>query len=102
MAVQHDVLLADRQLFARRDPDHLRDDINIADHLRNRMFHLHPSIHLDEVELTVLEEKLEGTCAAVVHPARGIGANPADPLALRIFQHRAGGLLQYLLVAALE
>ena len=49
-AVDADVLLFERQLLARRDADHLLDEVEAGDLLCHRMLHLQPGVHLEEIE----------------------------------------------------
>jgi hypothetical protein len=52
----------------------VRDDVDAGDHLGHRMLDLHAGVHLDEVELAVLVEKLEGAGAAVADLTAGLHA----------------------------
>ena len=49
-AVELHIVLRERQLLARRDPDHLLDQIEAGDLLGHRMLDLQPGVHLEEVE----------------------------------------------------
>jgi hypothetical protein len=60
------------------DQDLLLDDVDAGDHLGDRVLHLHAGVHLDEVELAVLVQELEGAGAAVADAAAGLGAALAD------------------------
>ena len=53
-AVEPHVLLAQAQLFARGDADHLLDEVDAGDHLGHRMLDLQPRVHLEEIEGAVL------------------------------------------------
>ena len=66
------------------------------------MLDLNPGVHLDEVELAVLVEKLEGAGAAVADAATGLGAAFADGVALLRRDPGGWGLLDHLLVPALH
>ena len=63
VAALDDVALAERQLLAGGDADLLLDDVDAGDELGDRVLDLHPRVHLDEVELVVLVEELEGAGA---------------------------------------
>ena len=66
------------------------------------MLHLHARVHLDEVELVLLEQELEGARAAVADLAAGFGAALADARLEPRIDERGGRLLDDLLVAALH
>jgi hypothetical protein len=65
VAAELDVALAEPQLLAGGDADLLLHDVDAGDQLGDRVLDLHPRVHLDEVELAVLVEELEGAGAAV-------------------------------------
>jgi hypothetical protein len=54
------------------------------------MFHLHARVHLDEVELVLLEQELERPGAAVADLAAGLGAALADACLESRIDERAG------------
>ena len=67
------------------------------------MLDLEASVHLEEVEVLVhVEQELHGPRAHVVHGARGRDRDLAHLLADLLGEHRAGGLLDDLLVAPLD
>ena len=66
------------------------------------MFDLHPGIHLDEIELAVFVEELEGAGAFVAHLDAGLGAAAADFGALFRRDAGRGRFLDNFLVAALH
>jgi hypothetical protein len=66
------------------------------------MLHLQAGVHLDEVELVVLEQELDGARADVVDLGHGVGADLADPVAQLGRDDGPRRLLQHLLVAPLE
>ena len=74
----HDVALAEAQLLARGDADLLLHDVDAGDHLGDRVLDLHARVHLDEEELVVLVQELEGAGAAIADLAAGLGAALAD------------------------
>ena len=91
-----------RQLFARGDADLLLHDVDAGDHFGHRVLDLDAGVHLDEVELAVLVEELEGAGAAVADLAAGLGAAFADLVAQFRGQVGRGRFLDDLLVAALH
>ena len=103
MAAQLDVALRERQLLAARDADLLLHDVDAGDHLGHRMLDLHARVHLDEVELAVLVQELEGAGAAssrsAGRPRRS--ASPISAISVAAMPG-AGRLLDHLLVAALH
>ena len=60
------------------DADLLDDQVEPGDHLGHRMLHLQARVHLDEVELAVLVEELDGAGAAVLELLHGRGDGGAD------------------------
>ena len=90
------------QLLSRRDADLLLHDVDAGDELGDRMLDLHPRVHLDEEELVVLVEKLEGTRAAIADLPAGIRATLADPRECARGDPRCWRLLDDLLVPALH
>ena len=60
-AVEPDLRLGDAQRLARRNPDHLLDEVDAGDHLGDRMLDLQPGVHLEEIEGLVLPgDELDG------------------------------------------
>ena len=102
VAVERDLVLGQRQGFARGDLDLLVDDVDAGDALGDRVLDLDAGVHLDEVELAVLVEELDGAGARVFELAHGGGADLADLAAAWRRDGRGGGLLPDLLVAALQ
>ena len=102
VALEHDVLLAEAQLFAGRHADLLLHDVDARDHFRDRMFDLYARVHFDEVELAVLVQELERAGATVADLLAGLGAavtNAFDQAARNV---RCRRFLNHLLVAALH
>ena len=66
------------------------------------MLDLQPGVHLDEVELAVLVEELDGPGAGVVDLRHRLGADPPDPEPGAGVDHRRRRLLEHLLVPALQ
>ena len=69
--------------LAGRDPQLLLDDVDAGDQLGHRVLHLDAGVHLDEVEVAVLVEELEGAGAAVAD--RGAGGDQARAISSRCF-----------------
>src|SRR5690606_40269625 len=72
------MLLLKLQGQAATDLDLFLEDVDTGDHLGDRMLHLDTGVHLDEEELTVLVEKLEGAGAAVTQLDTGLYAAGLD------------------------
>src|SRR5262249_27418112 len=66
------------------------------------MLDLQTRIHLDEVELAVLIEELDGTCAAIADLLHRLGDRGADLLARLGVEGWRGGFLHHLLMSALQ
>ena len=64
-------VLPERERVARRDPDLLLDQVDAGHHLRDRMLHLDAGVHLDEVELAILQQELDRAGVLVLHRAGG-------------------------------
>ena len=102
VAAQLDIGLGVGERRAAGDLDLLDDEIEAGNHLGDRMLDLDAGIHLDEIELAILVEELDGAGAGIAQLAHGGGADFADPVALVLIERRGGGLLQNLLMAALQ
>ena len=87
---------------ARGDADLLVDQVDAGDHLGDRVLHLDAGVHLDEVELAVLVEELDGAGAGILQVLHGLRHDAADALAHLDVEGRRGAFLPDLLVAALE
>jgi hypothetical protein len=85
-----------------RDADLLLHDVDAGRRLGDRMLDLHARVHLDEVELVVLEQELERAGAAVGDLAAGLGAALADAREQARGNPRRRRFLEDLLVAALH
>ena len=95
-------LCASRQLAAGGDADLLQHQIDVGDHLGHRMLDLDARVHLDEIELAVLEQELDRADAEIFQLAHRLGDGLADPVARRDVERGRGALLQHLLMAALQ
>ena len=82
MAADLNVALAVRQGFSRGDQQLRFDDVNTGHQLGDRVLHLHPRIHFNEIELIVLIEKLQSARVAVADFPAGFGATLPHGLAL--------------------
>src|SRR5580704_15070369 len=102
VAMETHVFLRDAELAPRRDADLLEHEIDVGDHLGDWMLDLDAGVHLDEVEATVLVEKLHGADAGVVQLAHRPRDALADHIARRSVKGRGGAFLPYLLMPALQ
>ena len=103
VAADRDVGLAEPERLAGRDPDLRRHEVDPGQHLGHRVLDLDPAVDLDEVEVAVVvDEELERPDVLVA----GRDDRPDRPLAQlgpgRLGQGRRRGLLEDLLVAALD
>ena len=96
------LLLGDRQRRPGRDLDLLVDDVDAGDHLGDGMLDLDARVHLDEVELAVLVEKLDRPDADVAELRHGAGDHSADLFALFGVERGGGAFFPHFLVAALQ
>ncbi len=71
MAANLDLTLGKRQLFTRRHHDLRLHDVHTRDEFGDRVFHLHPRVHLDEIKLAVFVQELEGSSAAITNLLAG-------------------------------
>src|SRR5690606_30082169 len=102
VALQADVALAKAQPLAAGDADLLLHDVDPGDLLGTRALDLHARVHLDEIELAVLEQELEGAGAAVADPAAGVGTALRDAVDRAPRNARRRRLLEDVLVAPLH
>src|SRR5690606_37513373 len=102
VAGEADVLLAQAQLLAAGDQQLLAHQVDAGDHLGHRALDLDAGVHLDDVELPVLVEELEGAGTAVADADAGLGADAADALAHLRGDARGRRSLDHLLVPALH
>src|SRR5258708_19107368 len=102
VAAQHDVLLAKAQLLPGGDADLLLHQIDPGDHFRDRVLDLDARIHLDEIELLVLEQELERADTAVADLAAGFDTALADAIAQLGRELRRRRFLHHLLMAPLQ
>jgi hypothetical protein len=102
VAEERDVFLREPKRGAGGDAQLLLHQVEPGDRLGDRVLDLQAGVHLDEVELAVLIEELDGAGAAILHFGHGVGAGLADLLALRLVQGGREGFFPDLLVAALQ
>ncbi|MPM38347.1 hypothetical protein SDC9_84976 [bioreactor metagenome] len=103
MAGELDVLLTQRQLFARRDPDLLFDDVDAGQLFGDRMLDLNPGVHFHEIEIAVGGQQEFDRPGIVV--AGGLGRldrGRAHAFAQFRIQRRRRRLFEQFLVAALN
>src|SRR5579863_1449505 len=96
------VALRVRQPLAGGDQQLRLDQIDAGDEFGHGMLHLDAGVHLDEVELPVLEQELERAGAAVADRAARLDATVAHELALPRGDAGGGRLFDDFLVAALH
>ena len=87
---------------ARGDADLLVDEVDAGDRLGDRVLDLQARVHLDEIELAVLVEELDGAGAGISELGHGVGDDLADLVARGLVDRRGRGFLPDLLVAALQ
>ncbi len=85
-----------------RDPDLLTDQVDARDQLGDRMLHLKAGVHLQEPELAVLVEELDGAGVDVAARPSDLDGRLAHGLAQLCREVRSRALLDELLVAALR
>ncbi len=102
VAAHRDVALREGELLAGGDADLHLHDVDAGHQLGHRVLDLHAGVHLDEVELAVLVQELEGARAAVAHLLAGGGAAVAHALDQAARDAGRRRFLDDLLVAALH
>ena len=102
MADDSDLILRRRQVAAGGDPDLLQHEIDVGNAFGDGMFDLDAGVHLDEIELAVLVQKLDGADAEILHVLHRLGAGRADPGARGGGKNRRGAFFPDLLMAALQ
>ena len=77
--VSDDVVLRDRQRLAGGDPDLLLDQVELGDHLADRVLDLDAGVHLHEAEVAVVvEQELHRAGARVADRQRAVDGPLAD------------------------
>jgi hypothetical protein len=79
VAVDPEVFLPELHRQAGGHADLLAHEVDAEDAFGHRMFDLEAGVHLDEVELAVLVEELDGAGADVADLGHRVGADLADP-----------------------
>ena len=87
VAVQRDLVLRQRQLFAERHPQLPFDQIDAGDQFGHGMLDLQPRVHFDEEDVLAVGDELDGAGADIVDRGSRLARGGADRLALR--RHRA-------------
>ena len=87
VAAAHDGVLGERQRLAVGDADLLGDEVELGDHLGDAVLDLEPGVHLEEEELAVLVEHLDG--AGVHVAARRARPSPRPRPSRRGWRRRA-------------
>ena len=83
VAVQLDLVLLQRQLFAEGDAQLPFDEIEAGDQLGDGMLDLQARVHLDEEHVLAVGHEFDGAGADIIHRAGGLSRGGADRLALR-------------------
>nr|MBA2814278.1 hypothetical protein [Candidatus Pantoea persica] len=78
MTANDHVILLDRERLTGSDTQLLFDQVYVSDHLGHRMLNLNTGVHLNEVELTVFIQELEGACTTLADLDTGVRAALAD------------------------
>ena len=102
VAVQSDLVLLQRQLFAERDAQLPFDQIDAGDQFGHGMLDLQAGVHLDEEHVLAVGHELDGAGADIVHRAGRLARGGADRLALRGIERRRRRFLDHLLVPPLQ
>src|SRR3569623_1209485 len=102
VALEHPLVLGEAELLARGDADLLAHQVDAGDALGDGMLDLQTGVHLDEEELAVLPQELDGADAEVADLLDGLDDGLADLVAAFGRQGRGGRLFQHLLVATLQ
>src|SRR5690606_33251868 len=101
VAPADDVVLGEAEGLAGRHPDLLGHQVDAGDHLGHRVLDLQPGVHLEEVELAVLVEELDGAGVDVAARPGDADGGLAHRLADLVGEPGGRALLDQLLVAAL-
>ena len=97
-----DLGLGHREFLAGGDTDLPLDEVDVGDHLAHRVLDLEAGVHLEEEELAVLEDELDGAGAVVADGLGGLDSGFAHRLFDTLGKVRGRGFLDELLVAALR
>ena len=103
VALDDHILLAHAEFFPRGNADLLFDQVHSGHHLGHRVLHLDSGVHFHKIEIFVfVQQKLDGSRVFVSHGLGRTDRRIAHALPQVLGDHVAGGLLQHLLVAALN
>ena len=95
--------MRDRELIARRHPDHLFDQIDTGDEFRHRVLDLKPGVHLEKVEILVaVDDELDGPGAGIADGFRKCAGLFAHGFAGCLVKKRAWRLFDDFLISALD
>ena len=102
MADELHVVLLELEIAAGGDADLLDHEVDVGDRFGHRMLDLDARVHLDEVELAVLVEELDGADAEIFELAHRLRHRLADAVAGGDVERGRVAFLPDLLVAALQ
>ena len=102
VAVQLDLVLRQRQLFAERHPQLPLHQVDAGDQFGHGMLDLQAGVHLDEEHFLAVGDEFDGAGADIVHRGGGLARGGADGLALRGIERRRRRFLDHLLVPPLQ
>ena len=103
MTVEHDLVLAQRQSFARGDAQLPFDEVEAGDAFGHRMLDLQPRIHLDEIEGAVRrDDEFHRSGADIANRFRRRDGSLAHGAPPRLAQAGSGRLLENFLMASLR
>ena len=101
-AQREHLVLRERQRLARGDADLPLDEVKTADHLGDGVLDLKPGVHLEEEEVTVLVDELDGPGVVVADRLGGLDRGVAHRRLDAVGKSGCGRLLDQLLVASLR
>src|ERR671920_1699683 len=101
-APQGHFLLGEWERFPRCDGELEVDEVEASNELRHGVFDLQARVHLQEVELVIVEEKLHRACVVVAGLAGEADGGVADRVAEVLIERWGRGFFDDLLVAALD
>ncbi len=102
MAADLHVALDVRQPLAGGDQELRFHEVDARDQLGDRMLHLDARVHLDEVELVILIEKLQSPGTAIAHRLAGFHTAISHDAPLARGDSGSGSFFDHFLVAALH
>ena len=102
VAAALDVVLTEWQRLARCDAQLVLDKIDSDDELGDRVLYLQAGVHLQEEEVAVLKQELDGACVDVTARLRHVDGRLSHRLARLVGEERRRALFDQLLVPALR